>query len=194
MSFSKCEVCGREQIKTENEWSCRIVNGISDEDKEEFTIPIYNIDIMTHIQGVGICEDCMETYCKIDALQTGRNFSRVGNHYFADGRNLKDEPYTEEEFESKIYYTAEPVFKVVSKEEFDKFVEEYPNKLESDCCAISEPPLVTLNDFTIATHWPDSVVAKYDAGEPNEYYGLDYKRTYRIMENYKEVLNSIVEK
>jgi len=85
--LNKCGICNREQIQSENEWVCRIENVIGDD--KEFTVPIYNINIMTHIQGVSICEDCMESYSKIYALEHGVNFSRAGVNYYADGRNLK---------------------------------------------------------------------------------------------------------
>ena len=51
-------------------------------------------------------------------------------------------------------------FKKVSKEEFKKFIEEYPNELKTDIARICEPPLLSYNDFTIADKWPDSIVAK----------------------------------
>ena len=42
------------------------------------------------MNGVNICENCMETHCKIEALESGIDFSRAGIDYYADGRNLKD--------------------------------------------------------------------------------------------------------
>ena len=49
--------------------------------------------------------------------------------------------------------------KTVSKEEFDKFVKSYPNKLEWDVTGICEPPYGSYNDFSEGKIWPDSVVA-----------------------------------
>ena len=49
--------------------------------------------------------------------------------------------------------------KKVGKDEYLKFIGEYPRRLERDVCGISEPPLVTYNDFTRGK-WPESVVAK----------------------------------
>jgi hypothetical protein len=181
----KCNICNRESIKGKPVY---LQMG-----EQKIEIQTYSPNIMTMIDGVHICDDCMDTYNKIHALMSGLTFSCAGKHYFADGRNLKDEPYTEKEFEEKVYYTVEPVFTTVSEDEFNKFIENYPNKLEGDVLGACEPPLATYNDFSIATHWPKSIVAKYDKGEPNEYYGLDYKRTYQIMSNYKEVLASIVQ-
>lgn len=48
-----------------------------------------------------------------------------------------------------------------TESEFDAFVAGYPRPLERDVAGIFEPPLVTLNDFTLAPKWPDSVVASY---------------------------------
>ena len=93
--------------------------------------------------------------------------------------------------EHKEYYTVKPELVEVTEEQFKEFVSNYPNKLDVDCCGISDPPLVTYNDFSIATHWPWSIVAEYHAGEPNECQGWDYKRDYKIASNYKEVLTSV---
>ena len=46
----------------------------------------------------------------------------------------------------------------VAKEEFDKFLIQYPNKLKRDVNQIFCPPVVSYNDFSIGD-WPDSVVA-----------------------------------
>jgi hypothetical protein len=89
-----------------------------------------------------------------------------------------------------FFYTAEPIFKSVYKEEFDKFVSEYPRKLNRDCCGISEPPLVTYNDFELANKWPYSIVAKYHDGYPCDYYGWNFEPDYQIVVNYKELYYS----
>ena len=78
---SRCGVCGTAQIKT----GTAILNLCG----KEFEIAQYNIKLMTHTEGVDICEDCMDKYSKINALMTGINFSRAGVSYYADGRNLK---------------------------------------------------------------------------------------------------------
>ena len=65
----------------------------------------------------------------------------------------------------------------VTKEEFDKFIREYPNKLEVDV-AVLEPPIKTWNDFSKADQWPRSVVAfckmydgsDYHQGKQPEYW------------------------
>ena len=90
----------------------------------------------------------------------------------------------------KQYYTVKPVFKIVSEEEFKTFISNYPRKLRFDCCDIADPPLATYNDFELADRWPYSIVTRFDAGEPNEHYGFDYKRTYEICENYEELFAS----
>lgn len=51
----------------------------------------------------------------------------------------------------------------VSKEEFLSFVQNYQAPLAMDYCAISEPALITYNDFSLGK-WPDSVVASYKEG------------------------------
>lgn len=69
-------------------------------------------------------------------------------------------------------------FKLVTKEEFDEFVKNYPNKLEWNVTGICEPPMGNHNDFTNGKVWPQSMVTKvcltrgeahYDH-EPNTYY------------------------
>lgn len=52
-------------------------------------------------------------------------------------------------------------FKKVGKKEFNKFIEEYPTKLQRDVTGISDPPLVTYNDFSNGKVWPESIVARY---------------------------------
>ena len=59
--------------------------------------------------------------------------------------------------------------KKVGKDEFQKFIGEYPRELVCDVCAVSEPPLVTYNDFTLGK-WPDSVVAKTYLDDEKRYY------------------------
>ena len=52
-------------------------------------------------------------------------------------------------------YTVKPNKETCTKEEFDKFLETYPNKLEQDFYMNA----ISFNDFTIAKKWPASVVA-----------------------------------
>lgn len=47
----------------------------------------------------------------------------------------------------------------VSKDQFLKFIKEYPVKLERDVIMFCEPPIETYNDFITKKDW-DSVVAK----------------------------------
>lgn len=51
------------------------------------------------------------------------------------------------------------IWKQVSKEKFELFINSYPCKLSKDICHIVEPPIATFNDFTLG-RWPDSIVAK----------------------------------
>lgn len=91
------------------------------------------------------------------------------------------------------FYTAEPINKNVTKEEFEEFIKNYPRKLECDCCGISEPPAISYNDFELANRWPYSIVANtwaYDDNPDNYYYEPEEKRRYYIVENYQELFNS----
>lgn len=61
-------------------------------------------------------------------------------------------------------------FKVVSKEEFQNFVKNYPNVLDWNVTGICEPPLGSHNDFTLG-NWPESMVTKVILMDGSEYYG-----------------------
>ena len=93
----------------------------------------------------------------------------------------------------EFFYTAEPIKKKVSKQEFLNFIENYPRKLEIDCCGISDPPNITYNDFELANRWPYSIIAStfaYD-DNPNDYfYEPEDKRDYFIVINYEELFKS----
>lgn len=51
--------------------------------------------------------------------------------------------------------------KKVTKEEFDKFIENYPRKLEYSVLTICSPEKGQYNDFTLGV-WPKSVVASFN--------------------------------
>lgn len=94
---------------------------------------------------------------------------------------------------STFFYTKKPVFKRVTKQEFDEFIAKYPRRLKVDACGISEPPSITYNDFELANRWPHSIVANtfvYDDDPKSHYYMPEEERTYEIMENYEEVFAS----
>ena len=96
-------------------------------------------------------------------------------------------------FSEDKYYSIKPIKKKVTKEEFNEFLDNYPRKLKCDVCGISEPPLVTYNDFELADRWPYSVIAStcVYSDDPNDYfYEPEEKRDYYIVENYEEVFNS----
>ena len=71
--------------------------------------------------------------------------------------------------------------KKVTKDEFDRFIDNYGKPLERHVTAICDPPILSYNDFSKNKKWPKSVVAKivlntameghpdYD-GEPDDYY------------------------
>ena len=93
----------------------------------------------------------------------------------------------------EFFYTVKPVTKIVTEEQFFEFVNHYPRKLSVDVTGISEPPLVTYNDFELANRWPYSIVAQYYyySDDPDDYlYAPEEERYYMIMENYEEVFNS----
>jgi hypothetical protein len=52
-------------------------------------------------------------------------------------------------------------FKIVSKEEFKKFVKEYPKELHKHAVMICEPPLITYHDFSDGKKYPESIIAKF---------------------------------
>lgn len=88
------------------------------------------------------------------------------------------------------FYTIEPIWKDVSLEEYQSFLDSYPRKLRFDVYAVCEPPSCTYNDFELANRWPYSVIARNSGGEPCEYYGWDYVKTYQICVNFEELFNS----
>ena len=91
------------------------------------------------------------------------------------------------------FYTTEPKYKRVSKEEFAKFLKNYPRKLDRDVCRICDPPSITCNDFKLANRWPYSVVAStfaYDDNPDGYYYKPEEERIYRIIENFEELFAS----
>ena len=94
---------------------------------------------------------------------------------------------------SDFFYSFEPIYKQVSKKELQEFLNKYPRKLDVDVTGISDPPLLTYNDFELANRWPYSIVAShycYD-DDPKDYFYLpEEERTYSIMVNYEEVFNS----
>ena len=91
------------------------------------------------------------------------------------------------------FYTANPIIKRVTKEEFNEFIKNYPRKLERDVCGISGPPAVSYNDFELANRWPYSIVAStflYDDDPNGWFYEPEDKRAYRIVVNYRELFDS----
>lgn len=94
------------------------------------------------------------------------------------------------------YYLVEPIFKKVSKTEFNNFLNEYSRKLNVDVCGISDPPLISYNDFKLADRWPYSIVAQtlvYDDNPGDYFYEPEESRDYYIAVNYEEVFNSRTE-
>ncbi len=88
------------------------------------------------------------------------------------------------------FYTAEPVWKQVNKEEFKQFLASYPRHLDVDVTGICDPPLITYNDFTLADCWPYSVVAKtyaYDDSPDDYFYEPEEERFYAVIINHEEM-------
>lgn len=92
-----------------------------------------------------------------------------------------------------FYYSAEPIWKNVTKDKFVEFINNYPRRLKRDVFAACEPPSVTYNDFELADRWPYSVVARtflYDDNVGGYYYEPEEERCYDIMVNFAEVFKS----
>lgn len=92
-----------------------------------------------------------------------------------------------------FYYSAEPKFADVTKEEYFEFINNYPRPLNIDIFTACDPPSVTHNDFELADRWPYSIVARtffYGNNPGSYYYEPEEKRIYQIMVNYKEVFDS----
>lgn len=91
------------------------------------------------------------------------------------------------------YYTADPIKKRVSKEEFDEYIKNYPRKLDFDVCGIAVPPALSWNDFELADRWPYSVVSNtwaYEDDPEHYFYTPEDERSYYIVENIEEVFAS----
>ena len=95
--------------------------------------------------------------------------------------------------EEKFYYSVSPIMEKVTKEEFQKYIQNYPRKLRRDVFAVCDPPSVTYNDFELADRWPYSIVAStciYDDEPGSHWYEPEEDRIYKIMVNIEEVFNS----
>ena len=53
---------------------------------------------------------------------------------------------------------ANEKYKEVTKEEFDKFIKDYPNTISWDTCGIFDPPKTMAHDFTLYHGW-EAVIA-----------------------------------
>lgn len=94
---------------------------------------------------------------------------------------------------SNQFYTKEPDFQQVSRDEYNRFIENYPRPLARDVCAICDPPVITHNDFELANRWPYSVVARtwlYDDTPGEYFYEPEEKRKYFICVNHEALFNS----
>ena len=95
--------------------------------------------------------------------------------------------------EREKWFTIEPIFMPVNKEDFIKFIKKYPRKLETDAFRACDPPLITYNDFELANRWPYSIVAKtyaYDASPGDYYYEPPESRLYYILVNYEKLFDN----
>lgn len=54
---------------------------------------------------------------------------------------------------------VDPVWREVSKEEFDAWLKAYPRPLRFNVTRTCEPELLNWNDFSLAPMWPESMVA-----------------------------------
>ena len=92
-----------------------------------------------------------------------------------------------------FFYTAEPITRDVSKEEFFEFVKNYPRKLERDVFGVCDPPAVSYNDFELANRWPYSIVASthlYSDDPDDFWYAPKDEQIYRIVINHEELFAS----
>ena len=112
-------------------------------------------------------------------------------------RELTEEEKSHSEQKKKAerekWFKVEPVFKEVSKEEFNNFIKNYPRKLNRDVCGISDPPAISYNDFELANRWPYSIVAStmHYSDDPNDYwYEAPENRHYKILVNYEELFEA----
>jgi hypothetical protein len=64
--------------------------------------------------------------------------------------------------------------KTVTKEEFAQFLAAYPRPLDRDVSFISEPPVVTYNDFSLGD-WPASIVARHTFEDISSHVACDWK-------------------
>lgn len=112
-------------------------------------------------------------------------------------RKLTEEEAVAKEQKTKTerekWFKIEPIFKEVSKEEFEDFVKAYPRKLDFDVYRVCEPPAISYNDFELANRWPWSIVAStmYYPNDPDDYYYTPPEdRYYKILINYKELFDA----
>jgi hypothetical protein len=94
---------------------------------------------------------------------------------------------------ARMVYTKKPIFKRVTKQEFEEFLNLYPRALEKHGSAICEPPNISYNDFELANRWPYSIVANtflYSDDENSYYYEPPEEKKYYILINYKKVFDS----
>lgn len=95
--------------------------------------------------------------------------------------------------EENIWYTAKPIQKNVSKDEFVQFIKSYPRKLERDVWGACDPPGISYNDFELAERWPYSIVASTHvySDDPEDYwYEPVEERRYIIVVNHEELYAS----
>lgn len=93
----------------------------------------------------------------------------------------------------EFFYTAQPVRKNVTKEEFLRFLDSYPRALVCDVFGACDPPAISYNDFELANRWPYSIVAStsyYDDDPDGYYYEPEEDRQYTITVNYEELFAS----
>ena len=126
------------------------------------------IDKINTIKFYSKCPRCNEKYELVE-----NEHSVLTSPHFCPNCGFDIRKYNEE---TKL----QSPWKLVTKDEFYKFVNSYPTKLDFDTTGICDPPLSSYNDFTRGV-WPYSMVAKihrndmlpeeWNAGE-NEYYLL----------------------
>lgn len=93
----------------------------------------------------------------------------------------------------EFFYTAKPIEKQVTHDEFIQFIRTYPRRLYRDVYGVSDPPAVSYNDFALANRWPYSRVARtwmYDDDPDDYFYAPPENRRYYIVVNFDELFKS----
>ena len=88
-----------------------------------------------------------------------------------------------------ITYTVAPIWKSVSKSEFEEYLQKYPRPLVRNVYMAVEPPSVSYNDFQLADLFPFCAVAStsiYETNPDSFYFVPEQERVYKVVTNFEE--------